>query len=52
MMIPSGWNWLMSGVELAQEGFERAVIPLTQHLEPVSNEESGADALSGLVNAV
>ena len=52
MMIPSGWIWLTSRIELAQQGFERAVIPLTQYLDPVSNEEGGADALTGSVMAI
>ena len=49
MVIPSGLICLVSGVELAQDGVERAVIPLAQDLDPTTDQKGSTDPLTGLV---
>ena len=49
MVIPSGLICLVSGVELVQDGGERAVIPLAQDFDPATDQKGSTDPLTGLV---
>ena len=45
MVIPGGRICLVTGVELAQEDIERAVIPLAHYLDSVTDQECSTDPL-------
>lgn len=45
MVIPSGRVSLVSGVEFAQDRVERAVMPLAQDFDPVTDQERRTDSL-------
>jgi hypothetical protein len=42
----------MSRIQFAQDAVEGAVVALTQHPDPMADQEGGADALSGLMVAL
>ncbi len=52
MVIPSGRICSVRRVEFAQDGIERAVIPLAQDFDPVTDEERSADSLPRLVTTL
>lgn len=49
MVIQSILHGPVSGIELAQQQVEGAVIPLTHHLYPVSDEKCSTDSLTSLI---
>ena len=52
MVIPSGRISVVSGVEFAQDGVERAVIPMAQDFDPVTDQERRTDSLPRLVTTL
>jgi hypothetical protein len=52
VVIPRGWICSVSGIEFAQDGVERAVIPLAQDFDPVTDQERSTDSLPRLVTAL
>jgi hypothetical protein len=52
MVIPSGRICLIRGVESAQDGIERAVIPVAQDFDPMADEERSTDPLPSLVTTL
>ena len=52
VMIQSGRIYLVSGVEFAQDGVERAVIPVAQDFDPVADQERSTDSLPRLVTTL
>jgi hypothetical protein len=49
VVVPSRGIGLVIGVEIAQDAIERPMIPLTEYLDSVSDQEGGADPLTGLM---
>jgi hypothetical protein len=52
MVIPSVWGRWTRWVQLAHDALKGAVITLTEHLDAMSDQESGAYTLTGLMVAL